>query len=195
MTMQDGIIQNYATERQKINELIETKKAELILKANEEAYAEAIQKKTEAATTYANAQETFNDVMKRAEEYAVKVNEANLEYARILQEDGIEAAQDYMYTQQEVFDTYSQLQQEVTNTRAALKDATEAYQGYNQTIQNYEGLSAAIIGGDSQEDPGCADQDRSRFQDCQQYHSRCAETAAGSVPVKLRITEEGRGKR
>ena len=149
MTMQDGIIQNYATERQKINELIETKKAELILKANEEAYAEAIQKKTEAATTYANAQETFNDVMKRAEEYAVKVNEANLEYARILQEDGIEAAQDYMYTQQEVFDTYSQLQQEVTNTRAALKDATEAYQGYNQTIQNYEGLSAAIIGGDS----------------------------------------------
>jgi hypothetical protein len=55
-----------------------------------------------------------------------------------------------MYTQQEVFDTYSQLQQEVTNTRAALKDATEAYQGYNQTIQNYEGLSAAIIGGDSQ---------------------------------------------
>jgi hypothetical protein len=29
-------------------------------------------------------------------------------------------------------------------------DATTAYQGYNQTIQNYEGLSAAIIGGDSQ---------------------------------------------
>lgn len=150
MTMQDGIIQNYALERQKINELIETKKAELILKANEEAYAEAIQKKTEAATVYANAQETFNDVMKRAEEQAVKVNEANMEYARILQEDGIEAAQDYMYTQQEVFDTYSQLQQEVTNTRAALKDATDAYQGYNQTIQNYEGLSAAIISGDSQ---------------------------------------------
>jgi TP901 family phage tail tape measure protein len=150
MQMQDGIIQNYATERQKINELIETKKAELILKANEEAYAEAIQKKTEAATVYANAQNTFNDVLKRAEEQAVKVNEANLEYARILREDGIEAAEDYMYTQQEVFDTYAQLQQEVTNTRAALHDATDAYQGYNQTIQNYEGLSAAIISGDSQ---------------------------------------------
>ena len=150
MTMQDGIIQNYAKERQEINSLIETKKAELILKANEEAYAQAIQKKTEAATVYANAQETFNDVMKRAEEQAVKVNEANLEYARILQEKGIEAAEDYMYTQQEVFDTYKQLQVEVTNTRAALHDATDAYQGYNQTIQNYEGLSAAIISGDSQ---------------------------------------------
>ena len=47
-------------------------------------------------------------------------------------------------------DTYAKLQQEVTNTRAALSDATTAYQGYNQTIQNYEGLSAAIISGDAQ---------------------------------------------
>lgn len=150
MQMQDGIIQNYAIERQKINELLETKKAELILQANEEAYAQAIQKKTEAATTYAKAQETFNDVLAEAEKYSVKVNEANMEYARILKEEGIEAAQDYMYTQHEVFDTYEELTQQVTNTRGALQDATEAYQGYNRTIQNYEGLSSAIISGDSQ---------------------------------------------
>lgn len=150
MQMQDGIIQNYTTEREKINELLETKKAELILAANEEAYAEAIKKKTEAATVYANAQETFTDVMRRAEEQAVKVNEANLEYERILREKGIEAAQDYIYTQQEVFDTYEALQGQVTDTRAALMEATDAYQGYNQVIENYEGLSAAIIGGDSQ---------------------------------------------
>lgn len=150
MTMQNGIIQNYQKERQEINQLLETKKAELILKANEEAYAEAIQKKTEAATTYANAQETFNNVMQRAEEAAVKYNEANLEYERILREKGIEAAQDYLYTQQDVIDSYQALQGEVTNTRSALMEATDAYQGYNQTIQNYEGLSAAIISGDSQ---------------------------------------------
>ena len=68
----------------------------MILQANEEAYAQAIQKKTEAATTYAKAQETFNDVLAEAEKYSVKVNEANMEYARILKEEGIEAAQDYM---------------------------------------------------------------------------------------------------
>lgn len=149
MQMQDGIIQNYAKERQEINKLLETKKAEAILQANEQAYTEAIQKKTEAATTYAKAQQTFNDVLARAEEQAVKVNKANIEYANILKNEGIEAAQDYMYTQKDVFDTYDQLKLEVSDTRSALKSATEAYQGYNSVIENYEGLSASIIGGDS----------------------------------------------
>ena len=72
MTMQDGVIQNYQKERESINQLLETKKAELILKANEEAYAQAIQKKTEAATVYANAQQTFNDILKQAEDQALK---------------------------------------------------------------------------------------------------------------------------
>ena len=150
MTMEDGIIQNYAKERQAINELLETKKAELILQANEQAYAEAIQKKTEAATVYTKAQETFNDVLKRAEDQAVEVEKVYMEMARIEAEEGVSAAKEYQDAHQDVFDTYQQLQVEVTNTRAALQDATTAYQGYNQTIENYEGLSAAIIGGDSQ---------------------------------------------
>lgn len=149
MQLTDGVIENYAKERQAINELIETKKAEAILAANEAAYTEAIQKKTEAALTYTKAQETFNDVLSRAEEAAVEVNKANIEYARILSEDGIEAAQDYIYTQQEVFKQYDKLKQEVSNTRSALHDATVAYQGYNEVIKNYEGLSSAIISGDS----------------------------------------------
>lgn len=150
MTMQDGIIENYAKERQAIEQVMQSKKAEAILAANETAYAEAIQQRTAAQQAYTAARETFNDVMARAEEYAVKVKEAEMEYARIEREEGIEAAEDYMYTQQEVMETYSKLQQEVTNTRAALHEATDAYQGYNQTIQNYEGLSAAIISGDAQ---------------------------------------------
>ena len=150
MEMQDGIIQNYAKERQAINQQLEAKKAELILQANEEAYAQAIQKKTEAATTYTKAQETFNDVLSRAEAQAVEVEKVYMEMARIEAEEGVHAAKEYQDAHQDVFDTYQQLQVEVTNTRAALQDATTAYQGYNQTIENYEGLSAAIIGGDSQ---------------------------------------------
>ena len=149
MEMQDGIIQNYAKERQAINELLETKKAEAILQANEAAYTEAIQKKTEAANTYVKAQQTFNDVLARAEAKAVEVNKANMEYARILKEDGVMAAQEYIKTQTDVYAEYEKLQQEVTDTRGALHEATIAYQGYNQTIQNYEGLSAAIISGDT----------------------------------------------
>lgn len=149
MNLQDGIIENYAKERQAIEQQLEMKKAELILQANEEAYAQAIQKKTEATQTYLKAQETFNEVMAAAEEQAVEVEKVYMEMARIESEDGVAAAYEYQQAHQEVFDTYQALQGEVTNTRAALKDATEAYEGYNQTIQNYEGLSAAIISGDS----------------------------------------------
>ena len=149
MKMQDGIIQNYAKERQAINQQLEAKKAELILQANEEAYAQAIQKKTEATQTYLQAQNTFNDVMKRAEDQAVEVEKVYMEMARIEAEEGVNAAKEYQEAHQDVFDTYQQLQVEVTNTRASLMEATEAYEGYNQTIENYEGLSAAIIGGDS----------------------------------------------
>ena len=149
MEMQDGIIQNYALERQAINQQIEAKKAELILQANEEAYTKAIQEKTKAASVYAKAQETFNSVLKKAEEQAIEVEKVYMEMAKIEAKDGVSAAREYQEAHQDVFDTYKQLQVEVTNSRSALKDATDAYQGYNSTIKNYEGLSAAIIGGDT----------------------------------------------
>lgn len=150
MTMTDGIIENYAKQRQEINSLLESKKAEAILMANEAAYTEAIQKKTEAAVTYSKAQDTFNQVLKAAEEQAVEVEKTYMEIAKIEAEQGVDAAYEYQQAHQNVFDTYKQLQVEVTNTRAALQTATEAYQGYNQTIENYEGLSSAIISGDTQ---------------------------------------------
>lgn len=150
MQMQDGIIQNYQKERESINQLLETKRAEAVLAAQEAAYTEAVQKKQEAVNTYVRAQETANDVLKRAEAQAVEVQKVYMEMARIESEEGIEAAKEYQDAHEDVFATYKQLQVEVTNTKAALQDATTAYEGYNQTIEQYEGLSAAIIGGDAQ---------------------------------------------
>lgn len=150
MTLQDGIIENYQQERDSIAQLIEMKKAEAILQANESAYAEAIQKKTEATNTYVQAQHTFNDVLAKAEEQAVLAEQAYMEMAQIEANEGVDAAMKYQKAHQDVFDTYDQLQLEVYNTRQALQDATTAYEGYNTTIQNYEGLSSAIITGDSQ---------------------------------------------
>ena len=149
MTMQDGIIENYAKERQAIDQLIEKKKAEAALVALEASYTEAIQKKTEAAQVYLKAQETFNDVLAQAEAQAVEVEKVYMEMARIEQEDGVHAAKEYQDAHQGVFDTYTALREQVNITRGALHEATDAYEGYNQTIENYEGLSSAIIGGDT----------------------------------------------
>lgn len=149
MTMQDGIIKNYEKERQSINQLLETKKAEAVLASQEAAYTEAVQKKQEAVNTYVQAQETANDVLKRAEAQAVEVQKVYMEMARIESEEGINAAKEYQDAHEDVFKTYQALQSKVTDTKAALLDATTAYEGYNQTIEQYEGLSSAIIGGDA----------------------------------------------
>lgn len=150
MSMQDGIIENYQKERDSITQLIELKKAEAILQANEAAYVESYQKQAEARQTQLQAQQTFNEVLAAAEQQAIKVNEAYMEMANIEATQGVDAAVKYQQAHQDVFDTYQQMQVEVTNTRAALQDATTAYEGYNTTIQNYEGLSSAIISGDSE---------------------------------------------
>lgn len=149
MEMQNGIIQNYQQERKEISQLIELRKAEAILQANEAAYTEAIQKRTEAQNTYTEARKTFNEVLKATEEQAVKVEEEYIKMAQIEKEEGVSAAAAYRREHEEVFQTYEELKNQVSVTRTALKQATEAYEGYNQTIVNYEGLSSAIIGGDS----------------------------------------------
>lgn len=147
--LKDGVITNYQKERQEIEKTISLKQAEAILIANEQAYAEAIKKKTDAAVVYANAQDTFNDVLKRAEEKAVELQECYIELARIEKEEGVAAAEDYTRSHAHLLGEYEALQVEVNKTRGALHDATDAYEGYNTTIKNYEGLSSAIISGDA----------------------------------------------
>lgn len=157
MQLVDGIVQNYKAEREEIEKLINTKRAEAMLAANEAAYAEAYAKRTEAAQQMAVAQNAFNDALTAAEEKQKQVNAINEEYNRILEgtsdwygRTGIEAAQDYLYANQDAAEGLDVLKQAVTETRAGLIQATEAYEGFNSTVQNYEGLSSAIISGDQE---------------------------------------------
>ena len=150
LEMTDGVIKNYQAEKKSIDELIESKRAEAILSANEAAYTEAYAKRAEAAEQYAKAQNDFNDTLARAQSMQGEYNAIMAETDRIMNTEGITAAAEYQEAHRGVIDTYAALQQAVTETRASLKNASDAYEGYNQTIKNYEGLSSAIIAGDQQ---------------------------------------------
>lgn len=148
MKLIDGVIQNYQTEREELQKTIEIKKAEAILSANEDAYAEAYAKKADAAKDYAEAQNRYNDVLTRAQEQGKKVAEIYAEMARIQQEEGDDALQDYINLHAEEIQEYRELEHAVTDARGGLLDMKEAYEGYNNTIKNYEGLASAILEGD-----------------------------------------------
>ena len=147
MQMIDGVIQNYAKERQEINKLMEQKRAQAILEANESAYMEAYGKRVEATNAYVSAQNTFNEVLAETEAKQAEVNKIMEEYTQI---ESVAAAEDFIKAHAGVLAEYEKSKDALFQSRDALKDATEAYQGYNQVIENYEGLSAAIISGDSE---------------------------------------------
>ena len=148
ITMVDGVIKNYQKEREELLKVIETKKAEAILAQNEAAYAEAYSKRAEAAKAYAEAQNTYNDVLARAEAEGKKVAEIYAEMARIQTEEGDDALQDYINLHSDEIQAYKELEHAVTEARSGVINMQEAYEGYNATIKNYEGLSMAIISGD-----------------------------------------------
>lgn len=156
MKLVDGVIENYETEKQTIEELIEAKKAEAFLDANKEAYTEAIKNRGEALQNYIDVQNDFiqkqgelNDLLTEQE----RLNGLTLkEYAA-----EIGASDDLSLAQEKLTETKKSLGKEITATKIAigqLHQATDAAESsfvdYNRTIENYEGLSSAIISGDAQ---------------------------------------------
>lgn len=131
-----------------IDQVIEKKKAEAYLNANEEAYAEAVKNKSSALQTYVSklaeckeAEEAYNE----AQAAATSVME---EYQEMFKASP-EAAQAYIEAQNGVLVAAEEAKNTFKEQKKALSEAEERYVGYNATIQNYEGLSSAIISGDA----------------------------------------------
>ena len=132
-----------------IDQLIIKKQAEATLAATEDAYTKAIQGRNEALDTYMSAQKTYTEAEKR---YQDSVNESGNvldEYNRLLR-DAPSYADDYYWSNYKVIQGQQEAKEAYEAAKGALSDAESAYVGYNSTIQNYEGLSAAIISGDTE---------------------------------------------
>lgn len=131
-----------------IDQVIEKKKAEAYLNANEEAYAEAIKNKSNALQTYVGklaeckeAEEAYNE----AQAAATSVMKEHEEMLKV----SPEAAEAYILAQNGVLIAAEEAEKAFEKQKKSLGEAEEKYVGYNATIQNYEGLSSAIIAGDA----------------------------------------------
>lgn len=152
--MTDGVIKNYDELVDSIDEVIEKKKAEVMLSANEAAYAEAIEKVGDAQKKY---YEQSENVRKTKDEMMPIQSALNdLEH---MSADEIQRAYEAYAEENNISATYGDIKAELTNKleglnnqldthEAALNDAKDAYFGYCSTIKNYEGLGEAIASGD-----------------------------------------------
>lgn len=155
MTLTDGVIENYQEQTAEIYNLIEAKKANAVLSANEEAYTTAVQNQDSALQTLVNTQNLYNEkVADMNTKYTSLQNIMGMsvsEYAQMngLEEDAIETKALLASAQQKANDEYNASVGAVSEARTALRNAEDTYVGYQTTIQNYEGLSSAIISGDA----------------------------------------------
>ena len=131
-----------------IDTIIQKKQAEAILAANEEAYTQAIQNRGKAL-------QELQDAQKVASEAEAKYNETKDEAAEVtrkfndLLKESPEAAATYYAANKDLLTANDEAKKSYDEASKAVEDAEGTYIGYISTIQNYEGLSAAIISGDT----------------------------------------------
>ena len=131
-----------------IDEVITKKKAEAILAANQDAYAEAIQKQDEAFAIY---QQNLDNLNKAKENYDKTLKETKADWDRI-STAMLHASGDlsqYHYQLGLLAEKEKVAKKALSDSQKAVEDSEEAYLGYITTIKNYEGLSGKIIGGEA----------------------------------------------
>lgn len=149
-------IQNYKDMCASIDDLIVKKQANALLNANEEGYTEAIKNQTDAFMTYNNAQKDVEATKKALAEaqrqearYQMELNALWAQNA----DTGVDVTNvtsgvnDKMIAASEAAKGYAD---KLAGLNQTLTSSEAAYVGYNTTIANYEGLSAAVISGDQQ---------------------------------------------
>lgn len=140
------IIKNYEDQSKALKELMKTQKAKLILDANENLYAQAISKRTESFTNYEKAKKDVADTEKQVDEAEKRVKKLqeqfnNTKYVT----SSIRVGIDLEKAEKELEGAKEKLE----GMNKAVIDAEKTWTNYNATIRNYEGLSSAIISGDS----------------------------------------------
>lgn len=133
-----------------IDQIIMKKQAEASLTAAQAGYQEAIQKSQEALTTYVNAQNTAKEAQEKFNSVSAEGSAAWETYNELIGAKNYDAARQHYMANRKVMEGFIESKNANEEAQKALKDAEAGYIGYQSTIQNYEGLSAAIISGDSE---------------------------------------------
>ena len=145
--IQESIEKNDAL-AESIKNLIEQKKAEAMLSAARDGYVEAIQKRTEAFTTYQDAVGVADEAEAKYKATQAAVQEAQENLNEAMEKDP-RGSGHYAQVLEEANHKNEVAKEAYETASKGVESAEKAYTGYMTTIKNYEGLSSAIIAGDA----------------------------------------------
>lgn len=132
-----------------IGELIEKKKAEAYLSANESGYTEAIKLHEDARKAYSDAMDAEVEARSRYSKVHAETVRVNEEYERLVAKGELELAATFAEQNANIYEQELRAKDALDQAMQKLDEAEETYVNYETTIKNYEGLSAAVISGDA----------------------------------------------
>ena len=110
--------------------------------------AQAIKERTKAFNEYTKAQETVAEAEKKWQSVQEEYNKTMDDYNFLLRTNP-QAAGIFYAGNMKVIEGGEEAKKALDQAKEGLQNAESAYVGYNSTIKNYEGLSSAIISGDT----------------------------------------------
>ena len=152
--MLDGQIQKYQELSENIKDVIEKKKAEIILKANEEKYANALQNETELWAKKSDYTKRYNELL---DQYNKKQDEAREYYDKY--QRSIYTAYQRTVTFEEYWndkidanvDGLKKLKKELDSAKTTLDNATKKYIENLDTQIKYSDLQESVLTGNLEE--------------------------------------------
>lgn len=130
-----------------IDDIIKKKQAEALLSANEQMYTDAIRNRSDALNALTDAQLVLSEKEAIYQETSKKSQDVLDEYNRLLREAPA-SAEEYLSANGLILQANGEAKKAYEEAKKGVDEATNAWVGYNSTIQNYEGLASAIISGD-----------------------------------------------
>lgn len=133
-----------------IDKLIEKQRAQAVLNAYEESYNNAVKNRETAIQAYGNALKTLDETEAKynsTKDQAAAVMEKYNELLAV----SPEAAYAYYSANQQLVAANEEAKKSYEAAQQAVTDAKQNYIDYNTTIENYEGLSSALISGKTKE--------------------------------------------
>ncbi len=148
-TMTGNIISNYKELQNNIDTLIEKKKAEIVLQAEEEKYKNAIKNRTQATEDLREAQNKLTDSLGMSYEQAKEKSTKALELQQKYNDCGcnwIKTLQETGATADELWDALYN-SEELNNLVKGYDDATERVKTYTEDTKKYEEDHALFLEG------------------------------------------------
>lgn len=146
----DGQIQGYSDLNATIDETIQKQKALAIQEALKEDYALAIKNRATAQKEYNDALSLTNEKAQKVAEKQAELNEVDKKYNDGIFLNKVQLAE-YSIEHAKLSEELTIAEGKLSKAEKALGKAEDALVGYNQTIQNYEGLNSALVNESAEE--------------------------------------------